>query len=105
MSPSLSDMLIQWLFLFGWLSILLFPALRFRRIAMENGRKGWVFFIVGVVIGYLILQVATLPMICLKPLPKVQQFSQYLFVVMFAASYLLIFAAERVVRRFISVNK
>lgn len=60
MEPDYIEVLIQWLMLFALMSIMVVPAIIFRRIALRLNKKGWVYFLVGAGVGLVSLQVARL---------------------------------------------
>lgn len=60
MEPDYIGVLIQWLMLFALMSIMVVPAIIFRRIALRLNKKGWVYFLVGAGVGLISLQVARL---------------------------------------------
>lgn len=51
MKPDYLGVLYVWLFFFAALGFFLVPAFRLRKIAKAHGKKGWVFFLVGISIG------------------------------------------------------
>jgi hypothetical protein len=60
MQPDPIDVLIQWLFFFGLISILLVPAIIFRKIALKRNKKGWAFFLTGAGVGFVSLIIVRL---------------------------------------------
>jgi hypothetical protein len=52
------QVLIQWLFFFGIIGIIILPALLFRVTALRNNKKGWLFFIAGLALGFAALSLS-----------------------------------------------
>jgi len=52
MEPHYDQIAIQWLFFFFLLAALFTPAFCFRTIAIRKGKKGLVFFLVGLFVGW-----------------------------------------------------
>ena len=52
------QILVQWLMLFALLSIIFFPAIMFRKVALRHHKKGWPYFLAGMGIGLMSLVAA-----------------------------------------------
>jgi hypothetical protein len=63
---------IQWAFFFELVALFLLPAFRFRKIALQYGKKGWQYFLFGLGLGlawsivlrwifYMLVQTVQLP--------------------------------------------
>lgn len=64
-SVHLAEQLLQWAIFFAILTIFWLPAFKFRSLAMEYGKKGWVYFFVGLAVGavgYSLGQLVVLPL-------------------------------------------
>jgi len=46
-------MLLNWVFFFGLVTVIIFPAMKFQNLAKRHGQKGWLFFIAGFGVGLL----------------------------------------------------
>ena len=46
-------MLLTWVFFFGLVTVIIFPAMKFRNLAKLHGEKGSLFFIAGLGVGLL----------------------------------------------------
>jgi hypothetical protein len=60
METHYDQMALVWLFFFFILGVIFVPAFCFRKLASEKGKKGWVFFLVGLFIGCVALRCAAL---------------------------------------------
>jgi len=51
----------QWILSFVILSVMIAPWLRFRKIALEKGEKGWPYLLAGMAVGFACMQLVFLP--------------------------------------------
>ena len=45
------QVLMQWVMFFALLTVIFFPAFKFRNLAREYNRKGWLYFFLGMAVG------------------------------------------------------
>jgi len=82
------SLLLQWVFLFAILTMLFFPAFRFRKLARAHNKKGWVYFVVGLGVGIVALQLGNLVLFCLRYLKPSEGQLRYLWILMFVPWYI-----------------
>ena len=82
------EILMQWVFLFALLTTFLFPAFKFRNLAREHNKKGWLYFIVGLVVGVFGFNLGQLVVFPLKIYVVPQKYVVYLVAVLFLSAYL-----------------
>lgn len=92
-----SSVLMQWLFAIGVATVFVIPAFLLRNFARRNNREGWVYFLVGLFIGFLGLELGKLAVHVLKPIIQ-KESVPYLGIVMFVVAYLFTYLALRLVR-------
>jgi hypothetical protein len=85
--------LIQWLFFFALVAIIFVPAFRFRKIALANNKKGWVFFLIGMGVGLVVLQVAKLAWWGLSQFQLNADYKHFLSIAIFVLAFGIIFLA------------
>ena len=51
MEVDYSAVAVQWLFFFGLLTMWLLPGFLFKKLALKYNRIGWVYFLIGIVVG------------------------------------------------------
>lgn len=93
MKPDYVAVLYQWLFLFALLGIFLFPAFRLKRIAKASGRKGWLYFLLGLGVGFLAMVVNRILGGFLRQVPLGESLSEYLWIPFLTVGYGLVFVA------------
>lgn len=82
------DVLIQWAFLFAVLTVFFFPAFRFRILAKEYNKKGWVYFIVGLAVGIVGFNLGHLVVFPLRYYVVPREHVAYLSLVLFLSAYI-----------------
>jgi len=92
-----SSVFIQWLFAFGMATVFVIPAFLLRNFARRNNREGWVYFLVGLFIGFVGLELGKFAVLTLKPMLQ-RESERYLGIVLFVVAYLFTHLALRVVR-------
>jgi len=97
--------LIQWVFFIALVSIVIIPALRFRKIAMEHGKKGWLFMLVGFATGVLALQAGRLMAYLLMQLPASEEYHPYFAVALVIVGYIVVFVTTNIFRKTMGANK
>src|SRR5688572_11674178 len=60
MDPLYIEVLKQWLFFFGLMTMLLMPAIRFRKIALKHNKNGWWYCLIGFGVSGILLLVLRL---------------------------------------------
>ena len=93
------QVLIQWLFFFALVSIVLLPAFLFRKIATRNNKKGWQYFLIGLAIGGLALEIGRLAVFLVLQSGIPEEYKPYLALVMFVIGYAIVIAAVKTFRR------
>ncbi|HEY0771728.1 MAG TPA: hypothetical protein VGD31_15485 [Sphingobacteriaceae bacterium] len=93
MEPDYLSILYQWLLFFALVGLVFFPAFRFKKIASLNGKKGWLFFIIGAVIGFVIVQINGLLGLYLSQLQILSKVRGYLWISYLVIGYALVFLA------------
>jgi len=58
--PDYWNMLLQWVVFFGFMVILVLPALLYKKLARKFNKKGWLYFILGLIVGLIGLTVVHL---------------------------------------------
>lgn len=101
MEPDYLAVLYQWLFFFAIVGILLYPAFSLRRIAKQNGKKGWLFFLVGLAIGFGIMVLNRFIGFFMMTLGLQKDFSEYLWIPFLIIGYGLGFLATQGLSRWI----
>jgi hypothetical protein len=90
--------LMQWLFFFAILSIILVPAFLFRKIAIRNNKKGWMAFVLGLAIGGVALQIGRLPLYFLSKTDP-GEYRGYVVILMLVIGFAIDIAAVKIYRR------
>lgn len=93
-------MLVQWLFLFGWLAVIILPAELFRKIALRNKKEGWAFFMLGLLVGFVALQIGNIVLHFLEPMPPFSGY-EYLAVVSPLVGYGVVAVAVMIFKRWL----
>ena len=88
---------MQWLFALGVVTVFLIPAFLLRNFANRNNKEGWVYFLVGLFIGFLGFELGKLVAHVLKPMIE-RESERYLGIFMFVVAYSFTYLAVRVVR-------
>jgi hypothetical protein len=99
MEPTYLDMLMQWLFLFGLLSVILLPAFIFKNIARANGKSQVMFCFVGVAVGLIINQLCRLSISGLSTFEWSTKYQQHLWIIYLVLSYVFVFLSVAIFRR------
>lgn len=81
-SPDWASILLQWVFFFALMTALFFPAFKFRNLAQEYSKKGWVYFIVGLTVGIVGFNLGHLVVFPLRQVVS-QKYFVYLTLVLF----------------------
>lgn len=103
MEISYTDVLIQWLAFFAVVSLILVPAMLLQKMARRENRKGWLYFLAGLGIGLVALQVGRIAVQGLQKILPYDISERYLLVVMLVVSYLVVAAGYYVFRKKIVV--
>jgi hypothetical protein len=82
------DVLVQWAFFFALLTVFLFPAFKFRNLAREYNKRGWVYFIVGLTVGIVGFNLGHLVVFPLRYYVVPQEHVTYLSLVLFLSGYI-----------------
>jgi Na+/proline symporter len=90
--------LLQWLIFFGLLSVWILPAFLFRNFAKRNNRKGWVYFIIGLAVGFVGLSLGSLMLRVLTPFLPPTETSPYFILVIFLIGYSFNFLAFQILK-------
>jgi hypothetical protein len=83
------NVLLQWALFFALLAVILIPAFKFRNLAKEYNKRGWVYFIIGLgvgIIGFYLGQVVVVPLRYYVVIP--QEYVAYLILLLFLSAYL-----------------
>lgn len=97
MKPDYEGVFYTWLFFFAVIGIMLVPAFQLKRIAKRNGRKGWVFFLVGIAVGIGIIFFNRVISHFIYPLEILQQVRNYLWIPYLIVAYGLVFVATSLI--------
>lgn len=79
METHYDQMALVWLFFFFMLGVVFVPAFYFRKIAKEKGKKGLVFFVVGLFVGCAALKCGNLFIANLATRPSFQAYQDKLW--------------------------
>ncbi len=80
-----------WLLFFVLVSYFMLPALLFQKIARRHNKKGWVFLLVGLFVGFLVVQIGTVVRLLLTPSLRSAGFSDYVpVIIMLVVNYALV---------------
>jgi uncharacterized membrane protein len=60
METQYTQIFMQWAFLFALIALMVVPAIKFRKIALRNDKKGWLYFLIGLLVGFLAIQCSRL---------------------------------------------
>lgn len=82
------DILKQWVFFFAIMAAFFFPAFKFRNLARAHNKKGWVYFIVGLIAGIFGFNSGQLVVFPLRYYVVPQEYAVYLVSVLFLSAYL-----------------
>ena len=93
MEPNYTQILIQWLFFFALMSVIFLPAFLFRKIAIRHHKKGWLFFLFGLAVGVLALNIGRLALYPFTRISIADEYKPYITVVLFIVGYAVIFVA------------
>jgi hypothetical protein len=96
------DVLIQWLFFFGLLSILLLPAFLFRNLARMYGKNGWLYFILGLIVGGVAINFGNAVAFLFKEFILPKRFIDYAWVVLLCSAFLFLWGAFKLLKHFFS---
>lgn len=80
---------IQWLFFFFLLAIIFTPAFRFRTIAIRKGKKGLVFFLVGLFVGWAALNCGRLFVSNLETRSSFQPYHDQMWIVLMVVTVVI----------------
>ncbi|MGC3944682.1 MAG: hypothetical protein QM762_09195 [Chryseolinea sp.] len=94
-----TGVLIQWALFFGLMSIIFFPAFKFRNLARAYNQKGWVYFIVGLGIGFAALNLGHLLIIPLKGF-VVKEYQPYFISLLFITGFVVYWFSYKYLRRY-----
>jgi hypothetical protein len=83
---TLIDATIQWVFLFAIVIIFFVPAYKFGNLAGKYGKRAWVYFVVGLIVGIVGFSLGNLIVFPLKYYVPREYFS-YLTLVLFVSWY------------------
>jgi hypothetical protein len=100
--------LLQWVVFFGFVSILILPALLYKKVAKKFNKKGWLYFIIGLVVGFIGLSVVQLYARVVKQLASPDNFQAdryYWLVSMYVVGYLYVWLAYKVLLAFTGDRK
>lgn len=97
-SPDYFMLLLQWLFLFALIAMFLVPAYLFRNLARKYNKKGWVYFIYGLVVGVVAFNIFQLVGLVIKQFYTFENGSYTAVGVMYLAAVLLIWGAYKVLQ-------
>lgn len=97
------DILIQWIFFFALVTVFLFPALRFRNLARTYNKKGWVYFILGLTVGGVGLNLGKPVAFSLQKVVPQDHYA-YLSLIIFFCAYLAYWFSYRFLKRHFAKN-
>ncbi len=86
-SITLTEELIQWVVFFAVMATFLFPAFKFRNLAIAHNKKGWVYFIIGLASGYFGFNLGQLIVIPLRIYFVPPEYVAYLISILFLSAY------------------
>ena len=94
--------LIQWAVFFGLMTVILLPAFLFKRAATEHGQKGWPYFFVGLLAGFISLNIGNFIMLGVRKKFPVEEYSLYLIWVLISIGLLFGWFSLTVLRKYLS---
>jgi hypothetical protein len=92
MKPDYLQVLYIWLLFFAVIGMIAFPAFRLKRIAKNNGKKGWVFFLVGMSVGFGAILVNRLIAYLINEIGIANDLRSYLWIPYLIVGYGLVFS-------------
>jgi hypothetical protein len=81
------EILKQWAFFFALMTAFFFPAFKFRNLAREHNKTGWVYFIVGLAVGIFGFNLGHLVLFPLRYWLVPQEYVVYLISLLFLSAY------------------
>lgn len=84
--PALSWMsvMLQWAFFFAIVGSLLLPAFRLSNLAKRHNKKGWIFFIIGLLVGIVGFNLGQLVVFPLRAYIVPEEYTSYLVFILLA---------------------
>jgi hypothetical protein len=82
------NILLQWGFLFAVLTVFLIPAFKFKNLAREYDRAGWVYFFLGLIVGFVGFNLGQVVAWPLRYYVVPPEYVVYLSPVLFLSAYL-----------------
>jgi hypothetical protein len=98
MTPTNTQVLVQWIFFFALMSVIFLPAILFRKIAVQHNKKGWLFLLFGLAVGVFALNVGRLALYPLTSLSIADRYQPYLIAIPFVVGYVVVFFAIRLLK-------
>jgi len=99
------EQLIQWLIFFGLVAVVFFPAFRFKRLATVHNRKGWLYFVYGLGVGIIGLNVGSLVARALRNYVVPPAYLQYSILTLFISAFVIYWVAYKLVENHLSKSE
>lgn len=99
------SVITQWLFFFALLTIFFFPAFKFKNLAKEYNKKGWVYFFIGLAVGIIGFNLGQLVVFPLRNYVVPEKYVVYLVSVLFLSAYLFYRLSYKFLRNYLSKTK
>lgn len=93
------NILMQWLFFFGMLTVIFLPALLFRNLAVMYNKKGWVYFIVGIGVGIISFNLGHLVIAIFKYVINLEEITRYFGMFVFLPAFLFCWISFKFLKR------
>lgn len=96
--PNYFDVFIQWVIFFGLIGACTLPAILFADLARQHNKKGWIYLIIGLCVGIVLMAIIRFVMQFLQAQGAIDGTQTYLIVLFIALPVLGTLAAFRVLK-------